>query len=143
MKTAIASIGFHKSAAVVLLLGLLLSFVPFVAFGVEAGTVDITPVLPPTDTTAPIQDVEGGIDLFRQVLSWFAIVFWIAAALFVFYAAFLYLTAAGNEEQVKKASSQLLYAVIAIAVGLMAYGLPAFVKTFLEGGGTTTGTPTR
>lgn len=135
MKTAIVSIGFHRSAVVVFLLALVLSFVPFVTFG----QVDIgTPIVPPA-STGPITGVDEGIDLFKSVLGWFATIFWIAAALFVFYAAFLYLTAAGNEEQVKKASSQLLYAVIAITVGLMAYAMPAFVKDFLEGG---TPTPT-
>lgn len=128
MKTEVLSL--NKPVVAAILLAMAFVLVPFAVFG----QVDITPVEPPTDTTAPIQNIDQGIDLFRQILTWFAIIFWIAAALFVFYAAFLYLTAAGNEEQVKKASSQLLYAVIAIAVGLMAYGLPAFVDTFLRGG---------
>jgi membrane glycosyltransferase len=91
-----------------------------------------TPVSPPT-TQGPITTTGGIINLFGQILTWVAYIFWIAAAGFVFYAGFLYLTAAGDPEKVKKAGSQLLYAVIAIAIGIMAYGLPVLVQSFLGG----------
>lgn len=88
---------------------------------------------PVPQTPGPISSGQGIINLVNQVLFWVATLFWIAAAGFIFYAAFLYLTAAGDQEKVKKASSAFLYAVIAIAVGLMAYGLPVLVKSFLGG----------
>jgi len=50
----------------------------------------------------------------------------------IFLSAFGYLTAAGDPEKVKTASHRLLYAVIAVAVGLMAYGIPALVNNFLS-----------
>lgn len=86
----------------------------------------------PTDDKAPIKTPDDVTNFINGVLYWISIIFWIAAVGFVFYAAYLYLTAAGSDEQVKKAKKQLLYAVIAIAIGLMAQGLPAFVKAFLE-----------
>jgi len=82
-------------------------------------------------TPGPVSSPQGIIDLINKVLFWVATIFWIAAAFFVFYAGFLYLTAAGDPEKVKKAGAQLLYAVIAIAIGLMAYGLPVLVNAFL------------
>lgn len=109
---------------IVALAGLLVA--PFLAFGQGVGN----QVLPPS-TQGPIQSGEGFIDLFRQVLVWIATAFWIAAAVFIFIAAFKYLTAAGDPEKVKTASHTLLYAVIAIVIGLFAYGLPALVNAIL------------
>ena len=88
---------------------------------------------PEPTTTGPISTGQGAIDLINTFLFWLATIFWIAAAGFIFYAAFLYLTAAGDAEKVKTASHALLYGVIAIAVGLMAYGLPVLVKNVLGG----------
>lgn len=92
-----------------------------------------TPVEPPSQTEGKVTGGEGIIELLNIFLGWVAVIFWIAAAGFIFYAAFLYLTAAGDPEKVKKASSAFLYGVIAIAVGLLAYALPAFVRNLLGG----------
>ncbi|MFA6354691.1 MAG: hypothetical protein WCX12_03360 [Candidatus Paceibacterota bacterium] len=94
---------------------------------------DITQVNPPIGTTPGPSSVGGAIDWFGTILTWVARIFWIAAILFIFWAAFLYLTAAGDPEKVKKASHTLLYAVIAIVIGLMAYGIPKLVGTGLSG----------
>lgn len=91
-----------------------------------------SPVNPPS-TAGPVTSVGGILGLLNTILTWVAYIFWIAAAAFIFYAAFLYLTAAGDPEKVKKASHQFLYAVVAIVVGLMAYGLPLLVQNFLGG----------
>ena len=81
----------------------------------------------------PLSTVDKVIGVINQFLFYFSAVFWIAAAGFVFYAAYLYLTAAGNEERAKKAKKQLLYAVIATTIGLMAAGLPYLINSFLSG----------
>jgi amino acid permease len=73
-------------------------------------------------------------DLFRvldRIATIIATIFWIAAAASVFYAGFLYLAAAGNSEKVGKAHRQLWYTVIAVIVGLFAYGLPRFLESIL------------
>ncbi len=90
-------------------------------------------VNPPGGTTPGPESVGEAIGWFGTVLSWVANIFWIAAILFIFWAAFLYLTAAGDPEKVKKASHTLLYAVIAIVIGLMAYGIPKLVGSGLSG----------
>jgi hypothetical protein len=81
----------------------------------------------------PLSTVDKIVGVINQFLFYFSAVFWIAAAGFVFYAAYLYLTAAGSEERLGKAKKQLLYAVIAMAIGLMAAGLPFLINAFLSG----------
>jgi hypothetical protein len=90
-----------------------------------------TPI-PPPSTQPPIESGQGIIDFLNQVLTWLAYIFWIFAAIFIFWAGFLYLTAAGNDEKIKKANHQLRYAVIAIIVGLFAFGLPRLVLNILQ-----------
>lgn len=51
------------------------------------------------------------------------------SVLFVIYAAFVYLTAAGSEEKVKLARDVIIYAAISIAVALLAQ----VVKTVVQG----------
>lgn len=84
-------------------------------------------------TTSPICDAKGVITFFNNVSAWLATIFWIVAVIAGFYAGFLYLTANGDETKITKAHKQLLYTVIAIAVGLMVYGLPSLVKSILGG----------
>jgi hypothetical protein len=57
--------------------------------------------------------------------------FWVLAIIMVIYAAFIYLTAGGDLDKVKKASHMLLYAVVAMAVALLATILPGFVKSIV------------
>ena len=81
--------------------------------------------------TSPIQNKDQVIEVLDNIQIWFARVFWVVAIAAVIYAAFLYLTAGGNAEQVKTANRQMLYAVIAMVVAILAYGIPALLKQFL------------
>jgi len=93
---------------------------------------DITPP-PAAPQGAPLTSVSSVVNLVNTILLWVSGVFWIAAAGFVFYAAYLYLTASGNPERVSKAHRQLLWAVVAIAIGVLAAGLPTLIKNLLGG----------
>lgn len=104
-------------------------------FGVALGANEPKFADVPTDPNAPIKTPANITNLVNEILFWFSTIFWIAAVGFVFYAAYLYLTGGGSDEKLKQAKKQLLYAVIAIAVGLMAQGLPALIKAFLSLGG--------
>jgi len=86
----------------------------------------------PKDPNAPIQTTQNIIDFFGGILRILSIIFWIFAVAASFYAGYLYLLSGGNEEKTGKAKKMFWYAVIAIAIGLMAYGLPQLVKNFLE-----------
>ncbi|MBI4085785.1 MAG: hypothetical protein HY433_00895 [Candidatus Liptonbacteria bacterium] len=97
----------------------------------------------PPNIDAPIPNADGFIAFFNQIATWSAYLFWALAVIFIFYAAFLYLTGSGEEDKIKKAHKQLLYAIIAIAVALFAYGLPKFLDSTLRttGGGSPASQP--
>jgi magnesium-transporting ATPase (P-type) len=99
---------------------------------------------PPGGVVAP-----GNINSINQITSSSGIIcvlinwaFWLLLVLtivFVIWAAFLYLTAAGDPEKVKAAGHTLLYAAVAIIVGLIAKGLPLIVSSLIGGGLSGTG----
>ena len=94
-----------------------------------------TEVKPP-NISAPIPNANGFIAFFNQIATWSAYLFWALAVIFIFYAAFLYLTGSAEEDKIKKAHKQLIYAVIAIVVALFAYGMPALIDSILRSRGT-------
>ncbi|MEK7465621.1 MAG: hypothetical protein AAB631_02490 [Patescibacteria group bacterium] len=55
-----------------------------------------------------------------KVSGWFKVLFWGLTTIFLLYAAYLYLTGAGNEEKVGKAKQVLTYGIIAGIVALFA-----------------------
>ena len=59
--------------------------------------------------------------------------------LFVLLAAYRYLTAAGDPENVTKANRTLIYAAVAIAVSLFARALPVLIGNFVLGDGAGSG----
>jgi len=84
---------------------------------------------------APIKDVQGIIDLTKKIAGWMQAIFWTAAVIAIFYAAFLFLTGSGEAEKVQKAKKQLLYALIALVIGIMAWGFQPLIENILGGGG--------
>jgi threonine/homoserine/homoserine lactone efflux protein len=73
----------------------------------------------------------GLVGIIRTATSWLFGILLLAAVVFLIYAAFLYLTSGGDEEKTKKAKSYVIYAVIAIAIGLLAQGIIALVYSLL------------
>ena len=55
----------------------------------------------------------------------------ILAVIFILFAAFQYLTSAGDEGKVSSAKSALIYALVAVAVALLAKGLLSVVGNLL------------
>ena len=53
------------------------------------------------------------------------------ATLMIVWAGFNYLTAAGNQEKVTNANHMLIYAVVAIAVAIIAKGVPGIIGGIL------------
>jgi H+/Cl- antiporter ClcA len=91
-----------------------------------------TPPEIPQDPNAPIKRMQDIIYLFGNILRYIALIFWLGAFAGAFYAGYLFLLSGGNEEKIGKAKKMLWYVVIAIAIGLMAYGLPTLVYNFLN-----------
>ena len=103
-----------KKVGVGMTLGLAL--LPFVALAVAPEP--ITPIIErPSDITAIIQDILG----------WVAGIVMVIAMIMLLYAAILYLTAGGAEDRVKRAKNYLIYAIVGVAVALLAYSVPYFL----------------
>lgn len=79
----------------------------------------------------PVIDVDEPADIIRlinNVLNWSASVLFVIAAIMLIYAAIRFLTSGGNEESVKTAKSALLYAIVGIAVGVIALAIEPFIE---------------
>ena len=83
---------------------------------------------------AAINNICNVLDLVKTAADWFSFFIFIFAILAILYAAFLFLTAGGNEETSKKARSVLIYGLIGIAVALLATSAVDFVKATVGGG---------
>lgn len=104
-----------------------LSAVPFLASAQFTGT-------PPTEPPIVGNTYGGVIDIFKTVSGWMLGILIALAVVFLIYAAFLYLTSGGEQESLTKAKNYLVYAIIAIGVGLLARGLVILAGTLFAGG---------
>ncbi|RJQ37179.1 hypothetical protein C4552_01620 [Candidatus Parcubacteria bacterium] len=73
------------------------------------------------------------VTLLNRIKEWFGILVGIIATIAILYAGLLFMTAAGSDEQITKAKSTLLWALVGIAVALLASGVVAFVQTIVGG----------
>jgi len=78
------------------------------------------------------------VTIIKKVTGWMQGIFFLLATIFILYAAFTYLTSGGDEEKTKKAKNIIVFAIIAIAVALLATAITPLVQTFL---GTDISTP--
>jgi uncharacterized membrane protein len=84
--------------------------------------------------TTNINSLQSVLQLFCVVFGWAFYFLIILAVIFILVAAFRYLTAGGDPENVKKAGAVLLYAAVAIGVALLAKAVPMVIGTFLGAG---------
>jgi hypothetical protein len=104
--------------------------IPVVAAAqVGGGSPFVAPIAPVTSLIAVGQTL-------CNITNWLFYFLIILAVVFIIIAAFKYLTAAGSDEKVTSASHMLLYAVIAIIVGIIAKAVPGLVGSIM-GTGTT------
>jgi len=103
-------------------------------FRVSAALVTAFPnYQPPPGGGAPVTSVTTVFNRVLDIVDFMQAIFWIAAAGFGLYAAFLYLTSGGSPEGIKKAKDMLIYTVVAIFVAIIAFGLPMIITNFLTG----------
>ena len=105
---------------------------PAVIFAQQTGTLPDTPVGKSSLTAEEI------VTIIKKVTGWMQGIFFLLATIFILYAAFTYLTSGGDEEKTKKAKNIIVFAIIAIAVALLATAVTPLVQTFL---GTDISTP--
>ncbi len=89
--------------------------------------------LPTSDQTS-ITDTGTIFQSVCTVLNYVFTALIILAILFVLIAAFKYLTAGGDPEKVKAASKTLIFAAVAVAVGILAQAVPIIVGNFIGAG---------
>jgi len=68
-----------------------------------------------------------------SIVNWLVTISFIIAALFIVLAAFTFITAGGDPEKINTARNQVLYALIGVAVALLAWGLVALIKSKVGG----------
>ena len=88
-------------------------------------------VIPPSPLSSPIESPADVVTTLDTISGWLFTIFFALAIVFLVYAAFLYLTAGGNETRVGSAKGVLIYAIVAIVVALIAGGIPLFVSGIL------------
>ena len=96
---------------------LLLPLVSMAAVNVQPGDRDIR-----TD------DVYRIID---RVTNFIATIFFTVSVLFVFWAGYKYLKSGGEPEKITEARDTLIYAMVAIAIGILAFSFPRFVENLI------------
>lgn len=84
---------------------------------------------------SPIKSVNGVIDALNRIVYWTWRIFFIAAVFFILMAAFKFLTAQAEPEKINSAKKQILFAVIAIIIALLAISFTTIIENFLGGGG--------
>ena len=97
----------------------------FVNFAGAQGGLQPTP-------NSPIQNISDIIGVVNFLLRLVFTLFLIVAIFYVLKAGFMYLKAEGDPGKVSKASNQLIYAAVAVAVSLVAFGIRSIVENVLQ-----------
>lgn len=125
-----------KSSLKILLVVFTFSFLvfnlatPAFAIGTSFGPVPQTTGL--TETVgAPGPATQRLLDIIGRLTNWMVILLFALTVVFIVYAGYLYLTAAGNEDQLQKAKQIIIYSVVAVGVALLAYVFISVVKTLV------------
>lgn len=88
------------------------------------------PIVQPTPVKGdPLQQLFG---ILNTLTNWLLTALIVLAGIFVVYAGYRYLTAAGDPEAVSKAKNVLIYAAVAVAVGLLAKVLVAIAQALVR-----------
>jgi len=67
--------------------------------------------------------------ILNRLLQWLYTIFFIIAVMMIIWAAFSFLTAGGDEEKIAKARTSFIYAVVAIAVAVVAASVRFVVQS--------------
>jgi len=96
----------------------------------------VSPALAQNLEEPPVQnkDLSSWLAVVLIITKWIYTVLLIVAVVFVLLAAFTYLTASGDPAKVKKATNMLIYAVVAVVVALIAWGIESIVRNALMQG---------
>ena len=110
-----------------------------VSYAAGAGA-SLLPLLAHAQFTAPRVSQFETLTGFQNfictvIVNWLFTFLILLVVVFVLLAAFKYLTASGDPERVKSASSMVMYAGVAVVAALLARGLPFLVGSLFGAGG--------
>jgi len=89
----------------------------------------IMPVM--ADGDVIIEDLDQLDALISKIVNWFSGFVLVVAVLFILVAAWTFLTAGGNPDNIAKARQMLIYALIGIAVAVLAWGMEPLIRSIL------------
>ena len=72
------------------------------------------------------------VGFIEKVGDWFFAILMAVAGVLIILAGWTFLTAGGNPDSVVKARQMLVFALVGVAVAVLAKGLPYLIKNFLE-----------
>lgn len=94
-------------------------------------------LIQPTDNPSNISEATGGATSARSLVltmvNWVLAFLGLVAVIMVIFGGFLYVTAAGKEDQAGKGKKVIMYAIVGIAIILLSF---AIINTVLAGLGT-------
>jgi len=109
----------NKQLKTILLLSLIsLPVLTFAQYGVQS---------PPT----PVTRFEDILGILNTVINWIFTILLALAVIFIMFAAFEYLGSAGDPEKTRTAANKLIYAAVAIGVGLISKGIEFIVRQLI------------
>lgn len=92
----------------------------------------IMPVSAQTVAPTIIESPDEAVTLLETITNWFFTILMAVAVIMLILAAWTFLTAGGNPDSVTKARQMLVFALIGVAVAILAKGLPALIQALLE-----------
>ena len=81
----------------------------------------------------PISEIQTINDLINEIIKFLFNLAIVICPIIIVYAGFLYITAAGNQQKIATAQKTLIWALIGLAVVLLASAVPNIIKNVLYG----------
>lgn len=83
-------------------------------------------------TDCVINNPQQIFTILSKIVRWTYTIFFIVAVFFILLAAFNFLTAQGDSTKIQEARSQILWAIVAIAIALISVGAAQIIKNFIQ-----------
>lgn len=71
------------------------------------------------------------VDTLQSLANWLLAVIGVIAVIMLLYGAFLFLTAAGDEERHGKAKNVVVYGLIGVLIAILSFAIVSFVASFI------------
>jgi protein-S-isoprenylcysteine O-methyltransferase Ste14 len=102
-----------------------------VALGIVLISMVAAPVLALAQVS-PVTSLAQVTLVINKILATAQTILFAVAGIFIIWAGFTYLGAGGDPEKTNKAKNQLVYAIIAIVIGLLAAGVSLIIREVIE-----------